>query len=135
MRMHHFCVQSCPFALNKNFFRNTFHMLLGSFFFVQNLKKIHRADPELWGSTIFGPICPLPPTKKIRDPLINFVPFIHIYVKQKNQSQMSIHLWNIDDRWKLKTEISLPNGFFSYRTTFIWRFSHCSARITKNSDQ
>ena len=53
MTMHHFCVPNWPFA-PKNIFQ--FHSDVSIIpIHCAKLKKILQADPELWGSAIFGP--------------------------------------------------------------------------------
>ena len=58
MRMCHFRAQNGPFVLNKFFLIQTINITfiyLLAFFIVQNLKKILKADPELWRRAILGP--------------------------------------------------------------------------------
>ena len=65
MRMYHFRAQNGPFFLNNFFLVQTINITLIyllAFFIVQNLKKIFKADPELWGCAILGPkMVHLPP--------------------------------------------------------------------------
>ena len=68
-------------------------------FLVQNFKKILPTDPGLWGCTIFVP--KMTHFSKW-DPfsehlLMSLVSFIHAYLHAKNQSQILIYYWNIDD--------------------------------------
>ena len=85
----------------ENFFRKTINimfMCLWAPFIVQNFKKIPGVDPELWKCAILGPKqpIPLPDLRKFsKNPSIHLVLFIHAYLPSKNQSQMSIHYWNI----------------------------------------
>ena len=62
-------------------------------FIVQNFKKILRADPKLWGRTIFMPKTARLPGKRIfsENLLLNLVTFIYVYLYAKIQSQISIH--------------------------------------------
>ena len=69
---------------------------------VPNFKKILMADLELWGCTIFG-------TKLANFPKwefffffsenlsISLVPFIPAHLHAKNQSQILIYYWDIED--------------------------------------
>ena len=68
-------------------------------FIVQNLKKILPADPELWGCSIFGPkMAHFPKWEFFSENLLmSLVSFIHAYLHAKNQSQILIYKWNIDD--------------------------------------
>ena len=89
MRICHFRAQNGPFALNKKSLVQAINIIfiyLLAPFIVQSFKKILTADPELWGCAIFGP-------KMAHLPNENFfikriVPFIHAYLRAKNQSQI-----------------------------------------------
>ena len=138
-------------------------------FILQNFKKILRADPELWGCTIFGPkMVHLPQTKLFLENywchshlpissfhwakllknsssgsrvmrmcnfwaqngpfpqmrifsenlLMSLVSFIHAYLHAKNQSQILIYQWNIDN-WRILKSL-WPRAIFGYnlRTIF-----------------
>ena len=87
MRMYHFQAQNDPFVMNKNFLVQTIitFMYLLALFIVQNLKKFLQ-----W---IFGP-------KMVHFPkwgffsenlLMSLVPFIHTYLRAKNQSQILMY--------------------------------------------
>ena len=100
--MCHFWAQNGPFVLNKKFLVQTIIIIfiyLLALFIVQNLKKILTADPELWGCTIFGPkMVHFPKWEFFSENLLmSLVSFIHAYLHAKNQSQILIYYWNIDD--------------------------------------
>ena len=68
-------------------------------FTVQNFKKILPADPELYGCAISGhKITHLPKWDFFSENLLmNLAPFIHAYLHAKNQSEILLYWWNIDD--------------------------------------
>ena len=68
-------------------------------FIVQNFKKILPADPELWGCLVFGPkMAHFPKWEFFSENLLmSLVSFIHAYLHTKNQSQILIYYWNIDN--------------------------------------
>ena len=72
---------------------------LSASFILQNFKKMYPADPELWGCAIFG----LKMTHYLKweffseNLLTSLFPFINAYLHAKNQSQIIIYYWNIDD--------------------------------------
>ena len=100
--MCHFWAQNGPFVLNKKFLVQTIIIIfiyLLALFIVQNLQKILTADPELWGCAIFGPKMVHFPKWEFRKKklLMSLISFIHVYLHDKNQSQILIYYWNIDD--------------------------------------
>ena len=89
-------------------------------FIKQNFKKILPTDPELWGCAIFGP-------KMVHFPwweflsenlLMSLVSFIHAYPHPKNQSQILIYYWNIDNQIILKSHWSRAIFGYNLRTRF-----------------
>ena len=82
------------------FFINIILIFLLAPFIVQNFKKILPVDPELlWGCTVFGPkMAHFPKWNFFSENLLmSLVSFIHAYLHAKNQSQILIYSWNIDD--------------------------------------
>ena len=63
-------------------------------FIGQNLKKILSADPEF-----LGPKWPISPSENFFSEklLMSLVSLIHAYRHAKNQSQILIYYWNVDD--------------------------------------
>ena len=87
----------CP---KKLFLEKTINIIFIYLLAPQNCWKVLTADPGIWGCTIFGSkMVHLPKweffSKKTL--LISLVPFIHAYLHTKNQSQILIYWWNIDD--------------------------------------
>ena len=80
----------------QNFFGTNyyycFHLPIGPFN-VQNLTKILKADPELWGFAIFGPkMTHFSKSEFFSENLLkSLVSFIHAYLSAKNQSQILIY--------------------------------------------
>ena len=68
-------------------------------FIVQNFKKNVPPDPELWGCTIFGPKMTHFPKWEFfsENLLMSLVSFIYAYLHAKNQGQVFIYWWNIDN--------------------------------------
>ena len=99
MRMYHFWAQNGPFAPQNFFWKiNIILINLLAPFIVQNFKKIHPVDPELWGCAIFAQNGPFPQMIFFSENLLmSIVYFIHAYLHAKNQSQILIYQRNIDD--------------------------------------
>ena len=97
-----FLTQNGPFVLNKIFLSAShcyhFHLPIGPFHCAK-FKKILPVDPDLWRSAIFGPkIAPFLQMRLFSENLVmSLVSFIHAYIHAKNQSQILIYQWNIDD--------------------------------------
>ena len=68
-------------------------------FILQNLKNIPRADPEFWACAIFGPKMTHFPKWEFfsENLLMSLVSFSNADLNAKNQSQILIYWWNIDD--------------------------------------
>ena len=96
-RMCHFWAQNGPFAPNKIFWKTI--NITPTPFIVQNFKKILLADQELRGCAIFGPKMSHFPKWEFlsKNLLMNLPSFIHAYIHAKNQSQILIYWWNIND--------------------------------------
>ena len=93
MRMHYFWAQNDSFALNKIFFGKNYHLAISPFHYEKFKKKTLTGDPELWGCAIFGPkIVHLPKWEFFSENLlISLAPFIQVYLRAKNQSQIFIY--------------------------------------------
>ena len=93
MRMYHFWAQNGPFAPQNFFWKiNIILINLLAPFIVQNFKKIHPVDPELWGCAIFAQNGPFPQMIFFSENLLmSIVYFIHAYLHAKNQSQILIY--------------------------------------------
>ena len=96
-RMCHFWAQNGPFAPNKIFWKTI--NITPTPFIVQNFKKILLADQEVRGCAIFGPkMSHFPKWEFLSENLLMSLPsFIHAYIHAKNQSQILIYWWNIND--------------------------------------
>ena len=66
---------------------------------VQNFKKILPVDPKLWRFAMFWPSMACFPKCDFfsENLLLSLVSFIHTHLHAKNQSQILIYDWNIDD--------------------------------------
>ena len=87
--------------LQTNFFWKIINIILIYLlvpFLMQNFRKIVPADPE-WGCAIFWPkMVHLPKWEFFSEKLLmSLVSFIHVNLHAKNQSQILIYYWNIDD--------------------------------------
>ena len=89
MRICHFRAQNGPFALNKKSLVQAINIIfiyLLAPFIVQSFKKILTADPELWDAPFLDPKWPICPNENFF--IKRVVPFIHAYLRAKNQSQI-----------------------------------------------
>ena len=82
----------------KNHYYN-FHVTLGSFHLAKFQKKSLDGIQSHEDAPFLGPKWPVCPRKRIfsENALANLTAFIHVYLQTKGQSQMSLHLWDIDD--------------------------------------
>ena len=85
----------------QNFFINIILMFLLAPFIVQNFKKNLPVDPELRyeDAQFLDPKWPISPNETFfsENLLMSLISFIHAYLHAKNQSQILIYSWNIDD--------------------------------------
>ena len=100
--MSHFWAQNDPFVLKKIFLVQTIiitfiHLL--ALFNLQNLKKILQQILSYEDAQFLGPKWPISPNDNFfsENLLMSLVPFIHAYLHAKNQRQILIYYWNIND--------------------------------------